>query len=279
MRGILCSMVLVASVGPAAQLSFGGLFTLVDDNSSAHFDTGAQINNDSWIVDGLSQLHSQAFWFRLGDDPEQSIHTSLVINAEGTSDLNFDGNPDALFVRYLDPSNRFKIETRYTLDGGAPGSGISDLGEQISITSTSATPLNFHFFQYAEFDLRATPGGDTAVFTNPNAVRQTQGPQEVSETVLTPVASHREVAFFPTTLNALNDGSPTILSDTNGPLGPGNVTWANEWDFLLQPNSTFAISKDKRLAGAAAVPEPATLSLLCFAAGSLFVQRRKTPVA
>jgi hypothetical protein len=279
MRGILCGMVLMASIGPAAQHSFGGLFTLTDENSSAHFNTAGQINNDSWIVDGLSQLHSQAFWFRLGDNPEQSIHTSLVIATEGTSDLNFDGNPDALFVRYLDPSNRFKIETRYTLDGGAAGSGVSDLGEQISITSTSATPLNFHFYQYADFDLRATPGGDTANFTNPNAVRQTQGPFEVSETVLTPVASHREVAFFPATLNALNDGSPTILSDTVGPIGPGNVTWANEWDFLLQPNSTFSISKDKRLAGAGEVPEPATLSLVCFAAGLLFAQGRKGRVA
>jgi len=278
MRGVLCSMVLVALIGPAAQHSLGGLFTLTDENSSAHFNTGAPINNDSWIVDGLSQLQSQAFWFRIGDDPEQSVH-ALPIALEGTTDANFDGNPDALFVRYLDPNNRFKIETRYTLDGGAAGSGVSDLGEQISITSTSASPLNFHFYQYADFNLRATPGGDTVNFINPNAVRQTQGPLEVSETVLTPVASHREVAFFPTTLNALNDGSPTILSDTTGPLGPGNVTWANQWDFLLQPNSTFGISKDKRLAGAGEVPEPATVSLLCFAAGLLFAQRRKRPVA
>jgi hypothetical protein len=277
-RRVVCSMVLVGLLGPAAQHSFGGLFTLLDDNSTAHFSTGAQVNNDAWVVDGISQLHSQAFWFRLGDDPEQSIHTALVIGTEGTSDLNFDGNPDALFVRYLDPSNRFKIETRYTLDGGAPGSNSSDLGEQITITSTSATPLNFHFYQYADFDLRSTPGGDTVVFTNPNGVRQSQGPGEVSETVLTPVASHREVAFFPATLNALNDGSPTVLSDTNGPIGPGNVTWANEWDFLLQPNSSFGISKDKRLAGVAEVPEPTGL-LLSLTAGLLLVAHRKRRIA
>jgi hypothetical protein len=272
-RGILCSMVLAGLIGPATQPSFAGLFTLVDDNSSAHFDTGSQANNDSWIVDGVNQLHQQAFWFRIGQGdlvPEQSVHT-LPIAGEFASNTNFTPGLDTLDVLYQGAG--FQIETKYSLDGGVPGSGSSDLGEQISITNTSASPLDFHFYQYADFDLRATPGGDTVRFTNGNAVRQSQGPGEVSETVLSPEPSHREVAFFHDTLDKLNDASSTTLSGASGPLGPGNVTWANQWDFLLQPNTTFQISKDKRLSGAP-VPEPATCSLLSLAAGLLLTGRR-----
>jgi hypothetical protein len=272
LRAAICAIILLVVMGPAAQLSIAALFTLTDDNSTAHFDTESQANNDSWIVDGVNQLHQQAFWYRIGQGdlvPEHSVH-ELAIGGQIASNTNFTPGLDTLDVLYNGAG--FQIETKYSLDGGVLGSGSSDLGEQISITNTSASPLDFHFFQYADFDLRATPAGDTVRFTSGNAIRQTQGPGEVAETVLTPEASHREVAFFHDTLDKLNNGSSTTLSDVGGPLGPGNVTWANQWDFLLQPNTTFQISKDKRISG---VPEPAAGSLLAVAAGLLLARFRK----
>jgi len=56
----------------------------------------------------------------------------------------------------------------------------------------------------------------------------------------------------------LNDGGPTTLADNPG-VGPGDATWAFQWDFLLNPGQTFQVSKDKRIG---AVPEPASLLLL-----------------
>ena len=76
------------------------------------------------------------------------------------------------------------------------------MGEQISISNLTASPLDFHFFQYADFDLSAA---DTVIFTNANTVDQSGGGLRLSETVVTPVPSHREAAFFPITLNKLND--------------------------------------------------------------------------
>lgn len=48
-------------------------------------------------------------------------------------------------------------------------------------------------------------------------------------------------------------------------LGPGNVTWAYQWDTTIQPGSTFIISKDKRLSGITPIPEPGTAVLLATA--------------
>jgi hypothetical protein len=277
-RAVLCGLLLVILGGPAAQCSVAAILTLVDENSSANFDTATPANNFSWFVDGVNQLSQQAFWFRVGNVPEQSLHT-LPIGLQGTTDANFDGNQDTLFVRYLGAG--FKAETRYTLDGGAPGSGSSDMGEQISITNTGAGPLDFHFFQYADFDINGTAGGDALVFTNPNTVRQFEPGFELTETVVTPVPAHREGAFFNTTLVKLNNGVADNLADAppiGTVLGPGDVTWAYQWDFLLQPGDTFQISKDKNLHATPPVPEPGTGSLLAIATG-LFVGRLRKRTA
>jgi hypothetical protein len=253
-------------VALAPRHASAALFTLTDENSVAQFDTASQNNNFNWFVDGQDKLAQQAFWYRVGNTAESSVHT-LPIAVQGASDANFDGNPDTLFVRYL--GTGFQVETRYTLDGGAPGSGSADMGEQIAITNTSASPLDFHFFQYADFDIGAA---DTATFTNLNAVQQSGGGSQLTETVVTPIPSHREIAFFPVTLNKLNDGVATTLSDTPAigtPFGPGNVTWAFQWDVNLQPGATFQISKDKNL-HAIGVPEPTgAMLLLPLAAGLL----------
>src|SRR4051812_18343831 len=167
LRALFSSIAFCALVGLLSQQSPAALFTLTDDNSVSQFDTATQANNFNWFIDGNDVLAQQAFWYRVGSvGPEQSLHT-LPIAVQGTSDANFDGNPDTLFVRYNGAG--FRAETRYTLDGGAPGSGASDLGEQISITNLLGSPLDFHFFQYADFDLGAV---DTGVFTNLNTVDQ-----------------------------------------------------------------------------------------------------------
>jgi PEP-CTERM motif len=110
-------------------------------------------------------------------------------------------------------------------------------------------------------------------------VRQFSPGIELTETVVTPVPTHREIAPFPVTLSKLNDGMPTVLSDTP-PIGvvagPGDLTWAYEWDFQLAPGATFQISKDKNLhASPPPVPEPATASLLMLAAGVILSSARR----
>ena len=166
-----------------------------------------------------------------------------------------------------------RFEVSFKLDGGVLGSGASDLAESISITNTSeSTPLDFHFFQYTNFDLEGTAGGDSVVFVNANAVQQFEESSRLTESVITPAASHREAAFLSTTIDKLNDGVATTLSDTplNTVVGPGDVTWAFQWDFTIQPNTTVQISKDKNLQ---AVPEPSSWLLLAIGSALLLAFR------
>ena len=269
-RAIFFCVILLGLSSLFAPRSFAGLFTLVDDNSTATFDTDSQANAFNWVVDGVDQLFQQAFWYRIGNVAEQSLDV-LPHPVEGITDTNFDGNFDTLFVRYSGVG--FRVDVRYALDGGTPGSRASDIAEQISIVNLGTSPLDFHFFQYSDFELNGTAANDSAVFTNANAVRQFEGVLSVSETVITPVPNHREIDFYPNTVIKLNDGVATTLNDTpiGVVVGPGDMTWAYQWDITLAAGGTFQISKDKQLSG---VPEPATFSLLTAAAGLLFVLRR-----
>jgi hypothetical protein len=247
-------------------------FTLTDNNSSATITTNSPANTSAWIVDGVDHLTQQSFFYRIGNTAESSLH-SLVIGAEGATDTDLDGNTEFLFVGYN--GTGFNAEVRYSLVGGTNGSLTSNLGEQISIISTSATPLDFHFFQYVDFDINATPGDDSAHFADAHAVLQYDPSLSVAETADVPQPHHRQIAPYNVILQELTDGGPDTLTDTPAiaaVAGPADLTWAFQWDFTLAPFGTYVISKHKVLTG---VPEPMGVTLLGIGCVMLLGIRRK----
>jgi len=244
---------------------------LQDGNATVSIDVDSQHGLFDWTTDGVNIApvfgggindYRQWFWYRVGNNPEQSID-SLLRGVTGTTDANFDGHPDTAVVNYTGAPG-FNIQVVFTLAGGTIGSGKSDIGEQIKITNTNATGnLDFHFFQYGDF--QPTPplvGGETVTFTNSNTVDERGGFGDIQETVHTPVASHQEAEAFPVTINELNDGAPTTLAD-NTAMGPGDITWCYQWDISIAPGQTYLISKDMQVV---LVPEPATWALVTSAA-------------
>lgn len=243
-------------------------YTLQDLNSTANVATNGGISQ--WIVDGSNNLFSQWFWIRIGNTYEQRIDT---IDADGPlvnhTNSDFDPGLESLQLRY--EGLNLQIDVSLELLGGTPGSGTSDLLEGISITNTGDASQVLHFFQYVNFDLGGTAGGDTVVAVPPFAMVQT-GDGWVSETADTPRPNRYEVGVFPNTLNKLNDDDADNLNNAAGPVGPGDVTWAFQWDFTLAPGGSYLISKDKHLV----VPEPLTIAGLFLGIGSLagYVRRR-----
>ena len=251
----------------------GTLYTLIDDNSTAIIDDGSSAGVGTWTIDGTNHMFQQWFWYRVGNNPEASIDT-LAFIVGGVTDTNFDGDDDTLYVRYGNDqaASQYTVEVRFILDGGPAGSRLSDLAEQISITNTGTSPLDFHFFQYSDFDLGGDGApNDTVQLINANTVKQSDPDWTISETIVTPSADAFELDFFPITRNRLNDGVATTLGNAfgAGPVVPGEVTWAFQWDRVILVGSAFLISKDKNM-----VPEPATLGLLLIGALALLRRRR-----
>lgn len=257
------------------------VITLSHNNSIAQIDLSnpnpASVGMFNWSVQGQSELRQQWFWFRVGNTPEQPINTisppvfSTFLGSRGLSTTY--GNA------------AFSLEVDYQLTGGsvvaANQVAQSDIQETISLHNISGAPLDFHLFQYSDFDL-AGPGNDTVTLGrdpsgNFNSANQSDGISTLTESVsvTAPSASHGEANFFNATWAKLNNGVPDVLND-NASAGPGNVTWALEWDLLLNPNDTFIISKDKHLA-VQIIPEPSSVALITLGifAGCLCRRRRK----
>ena len=240
--------------------------TLTSGNSTLAIDTGSSAGAYNWTVDGTNQLYQQWFWYRIGAaGPESSI------DALSTANVQMLG-ADMARITYTGAS--LKVEVTYMLNGGSEGSHQSDVGESIRLTNLTASSMDLHFFQYSDFDLGNTVNDDTVTLVYPGKVRQADGPGglELSETSVIAAPGHYELGFFANTLNKLNDANPTTLSDGATTLGPGDVTWAFEWDPTLAGNGTYLISKDKMMEP---VPEPATLVLLAGGAMSLLLRRRR----
>jgi hypothetical protein len=237
------------------------VYSLADDNSTVSIDVDSQHGMFDWVIDGVNLLptngggindYRQWFWYRIGNAPEASVDT-LTRGLTGVSDVNFDGFNETLFVRYT--NDLLKIEIKLTLDGGSLGSGHSDIAEQITLFNTSGSSLDVSFFQYGDFQLCLT--NENVTFPDTHSVLEQGSIGKVLETVLVPIASHREGLPFSTTITKLNNGVADDLIDNAGGTGL-RMTWANQWDFSLASGGSALISKDKL----AIIPEPSAVMLV-----------------
>lgn len=245
---VLTSMALLP--GSAAQ------YTLTDKNATFTTDIETQAGTFNWIVEGTDHLYQQWWWYRVGSNNQEYSVDTLNLADYGTSHI---GPGDPTQMNYLWATYQgagFQIDLSWNLKGGGIGSYWSDISEVAAIKNTGSTTLDFHLFEYNDFDLSGTSTDDVAHYVGPGNVHQQDCHWMVDES--TPGTSHWEIDTFANTRNRLNDALPTTLSDASAVVGPADVTWAFQWDFSIAPGATKGISKNKILN---AVPEATTVML------------------
>jgi len=244
------------------------VFNLVDGNSTADINVGSTAGMFNWTVDGQDQLVQQWFAYRVGSTGDEiPINYLPLISAVQTG-----GNQ----LSSLYGTTAFTIRLDYVLNG--QGSGMASINESITINNLGQSPLDMHFFQYSDFDILGSGGNDVGALGKSGGLFNyaTQGDGSLlspffTETVLTPGANHGEIAFSPSILLRLGNGVPDTLSDFAGPLGPGDITWAFQWDLTIAPGSSELISKVKYLT----VPEPSSFALVSLGLLALLARRRR----
>jgi hypothetical protein len=238
---------------------------LDDLNSSVEIETETQSGMYSWVVDGVEHLYQQWFWYRLDTTSAETSIDNLTKEHEATGDLDGDTGDEILVVRYSDSSGQgvgdqsFEIALTYTLIGGTSGSETSDMMEGIEIINKTGSSMEFHFFQYTDFDLYGNAGGDYVYRKNENTFVQYEAGKVFTENTGTPEPSRWEAKYYSTTIDKLTDLDADDL-DLQDSEGPGDVTFAWQWDISIPAGDSYIISKDKHIGPP--IPEPGTLLLL-----------------
>jgi hypothetical protein len=246
-------------------------YNLTNGNSSVTINADGDYGMSAWTVDCIPQLYRQWFWYRKGSlGGEKTINQLDLISAEQS-------NANALTTLYR-KGGSFTIEVSYNLLGGTLGSGSSTIGEQIKITNLSADILDFHFFQYVDFDLGGTNLDDTVQLGQNisglfDSAYQNKGNSYFADEMVSPGAQHGEAGLYPTIYNKLTDGAPTTLDETTGPI-TGDATWAFQWDASIPVGGSFNIALNKS-AYVTNIPEPSALALISAALAFLGIARRR----
>jgi hypothetical protein len=262
---LFIALALVLSVGPAR-----ASLTITSSNSQANIDLTpvtagdpGRVGMDSWTVDGVSELYQQWFWYRIGDNGGEKSIDNLNLIGSGTGIGIGQAEVNEAFVDYgpvgaAGRPNGLEILITYTLSGGAPGSGTADIGEVLKISNHSTSSMSVHFFQYSDFDLGSMFSNQSVAITGSpaNTATQTSPHGVLSETNVDRNPDHVEAAGFSVIRDSLNDTSPTTLNDDKN-FGPGDATWAFEWDLTIGAGSSVNFSKDKSIR--TVVPEPTTI--------------------
>ena len=256
-----------ALVSPSA--SQAATWTLTDANSVAIMNLDDAAGMYHWSVDGYNQLTQQWFWYRIGSGLQAPI------NAISAASYTPYGN-SAVDVTY--ENSDIKLNVLYALSGGSLGSGKADMVESIEVYNKTGGALDFHLFQYSNFDLLGNPSGDTVLLNGDPDVGydyafQWKGLTQIAEAINSPIANHAEANVTPNTLNALN-GTPGLVLNDDPDAGPGDVTWALQWDVTIDPSTGFYVFKDKLLS-IVPIPEPSALALIALGLGAWGLARRR----
>lgn len=254
---------------------FGADFTLTYKNSSAFVNiTNAGAGVVGWNTDGINNLAYQGLFYRIGNTPE-----ALLQSVSATPTVSFVQVPNALSKLDVTYANSLlNVQTLFQLTGSTAGSGKAGLSQTITIKNISAAPLDFHLFQYSDFDLRGQTGGQTVQFafdslSQPYQVTQFGGASSLTETINVNSApvSHYHAGTTAATLGSLTDGLPTTLVDVANASG-GNANFTYQWDIVLQPNEALTISKLMNII----VPEPSVATMLLAMAALWRYKARKS---
>lgn len=271
--GALSMIALSGSVASAQTL------VLEDGNSTAGFSLTAGIQQISWTVDGIDHLASQQFAIQIGGNPTVFLDDTDITDFRL---VNTDRDPgdDALAAQITFDVEDVSVQTIYSLNGGADGSGSSLMKETILIENNGDDDVAISFFQLVDFDLAGTPFDTSVALTNAQTAVQIDTSNGVvqatmiftddgagSPELLDVVA---QIGFASDVTAAVMNGSLTFVPVFNS---SGDLAFAVQWDLLLAPGDSFVITDDRIIEVLEPIPTPGAIAV--FGAAGLAACRRR----
>lgn len=250
-----------------ANATVSTVINMTDLGTTADVDLDSGAGMYSWAINGQDQLQKQWFYSRVGNGLAQPI------NSIGPANVLYFNGSNTLVASYA--NQQYTLNISYVLTGGSLGAGSADILETISVQNHSGGNLDFHLFQYSNFDLLGSPLGDSVQFLGLDSVVQKDGIFGIQEGIIQPTATYGEAGFAGAggTLDKLTTIAGYNLNNNMGPIS-GDVTWAFQWDYNIADGASLDVYKDKTLI-VPVIPEPSTLALIALGLGAIAAQGRR----
>ena len=223
---MMCLIVLVAPNSAAQGIITDGVAEF-EYNDVGSGTTG----NADFRISGTDNLFQCWWWFRVAGDTAES-----ALPVPDTQ--SYVGNVATL--TWADVGGRgFSATLVVTLteNGGMTGANAV---QELLVTNTGGSTLAVEFFNYADFDVNGTAGGDSAtLLTDPDHIQITD--VDTAE-FRGPAAVEFQVTTWQILRTLLNDALVTDLDGTGLPFGPADYTGAFQWSLGLPPQASDTIT-------------------------------------
>ncbi len=258
-----------AAIAAVSTVASAQIFNLSDAGSTASIDAGNGTMFDL-SVGGIDQVFAHTYYLRNGDGG----------TASGLDTFNLDSSSQPLtnFLQLVYSNATFRIQIRYLLTGGI---SQADMAETVVVTNISNQSASLRLFQYSDWDMGGTAGGDTVTRQNSSTMQQTDGAFVGSIAIHggTPIPDYSEMEGFPNVRNDITSVNGYFLDTAAGSgIGQtfiGNGTYGFQWNRSLAAGAQFSLSTNKL----AAVPEPGSMIALGLGVSALLARRRRRKTA
>jgi len=245
-------------------------YTIASQNGSTSLQatfSGPNSGLSDWVLqpsgpNPVSQLNQEWFYYSLGSGPVYSI--DQIASPTSINNHNFGGAP---FLQATYVNSDLSVTVKFAPGNLSTANGQSTLTDTLTIANPSAFSETIHFYQYTHLTLGGVAGGQNVQFSNNGSGVNYQVNQNVpggggyQGQLIGGSPSPGEVqAGVNTQFGLVNGNASPTLDNVTLAAGPGDVSYAYEWDVTLAPTgqsgSSFIISELQT------VPEPSSLALM-----------------
>ncbi len=147
---ILLIITVIVSTGEAKNFTMRNTAVNIDTYAKVDDSTSSLTGLNSFSVDGVERAWQQWFWYRVGSTGAEASIDTLPKKVATTQPTT-----SSLLATYT-LAGKFDISVRYELTPFATGVGKASLKKTITITNTSTAALDYHLFEYSDYDISDT---------------------------------------------------------------------------------------------------------------------------
>jgi uncharacterized Zn-binding protein involved in type VI secretion len=167
------------------------------------------------------------WWYRTDSDTREFALSNLTAFEQ----------PQANTVSLTYAEGGLTYEITYTLSD--PGDNQAVVVAQLTIANTTSTPITLNLFNYSDFDMDGSFGGDRAELVRPGYIRVYETNTAHIVTAETPFAW--QISAFSDVRDLLTDTDIDDLNNSGSPFGPGDFTGAFQWQYTLNAGASRSL--------------------------------------